>query len=178
MNESKTTYDLKFWLTLIAQIVFFMLLFIALSEWRASDMRETGARVKVLSSPTLDGSTAIFPNAETNKQTLIYFFAPWCTICHLSIENLNDVQAQFEDEVNIITVALDYQSVDEVSEFIAEKTLDYPVILGDARWSQEYKITAFPSYYIVDAEGTVLSRSLGYSSTAGMLSRLAWVDID
>jgi hypothetical protein len=80
--------------------------------------------------------------------------------------------------VNIITVALDYQSVDEVSEFIAEKTLDYPVILGDTRWSQEYKITAFPSYYIVDAEGTVLSRSLGYSSTAGMLSRLAWVDID
>ena len=96
----------------------------------------------------------------------------------MSIGNLDDVQEQFEGEVDILIVALDYQSIDEVEEFIAEKELSYPVVLGDNRWAQEYKISAFPSYYIIDSSGTVLSRMLGYSSTAGMLSRIALLDID
>lgn len=178
MNETKRTYDLKFWLTMVGQILFFFAIFITLSEWRTSDMRATGSQVKTFTSPTLDGKSLTFPYVSNQQNTLIYFFAPWCTICHLSIGNLDDVQEQFGDEVNILIVALDYESVAEVETFIADKELKYPVVLGDANWAQEYKITAFPSYYIVDSVGTVLSRTLGYSSSAGMLSRLAWVDVD
>lgn len=178
MNTTKTTYDIKFWLTLVSQILFFFAIFIVLSEWRASDMRETGTQVRSFTSQTLSGTRVTFPDKSNSQNTLIYFFAPWCTICHFSISNLDYVHQQFGDEINILIVALDYESVTEVEKFITDKALNYPVILGDTNWAQEYNISAFPSYYIVDSMGTVLSRTLGYSSTAGMLSRLAWVGVD
>ncbi len=177
MNYKTPVYDLKFWLTLIGQVVFAFGLFIVLSEWRASDMREEGESIRPITSPTLSGDPITFPvSASDNSTTLVYFFAPWCRICDLSIGNLNLIKNEFATEVNILIVALDYQSIDEVRNFIDDKALPYPVILGDSRWAQEYAIKGFPSYYIIDHTGTVLSRTMGYSSTAGMLARLALAD--
>lgn len=175
MTENKQTYDLKFWLGMLGQIALAFIIFILLSEWQAADMRNKGEEIIPLTSPTLAGDTITFPDqTATSTNTLVYFFAPWCTICDLSMGNLNLVKKQFNADVDILIVALDYQSIDEVQEFIADKELNFPVILGDSRWAREYQIRAFPSYYIIDNNGTVLSRTMGYSSTAGMLSRLAW----
>lgn len=175
MSDKKQTYDLKFWLSMIGQILLAFVIFIVLSEWQATDMRDQGEKLRPITSPTLTGDTLTFPNQSVKSEnTLVYFFAPWCTICDLSMGNLNLVKHQFNSEVNVVIVALEYQSIEEVEEFIADKELDFPVILGDSRWAKEYQIKAFPSYYIVDNSGTVLSRTMGYSSTAGMLSRLAW----
>ena len=175
MTENKQTYDLKFWLSLFGQIAVAFIIFILLSEWQAADMRDEGEELQSLTSPTLEGNTLTFPDQNAlSGNTLVYFFAPWCTICDLSIGNLNLVKHQFNADVNIVIVALDYQSIEEVQEFVADKELNFPVILGDSRWAKEYQIRAFPSYYIIDDTGTVLSRTIGYSSTAGMLSRLAW----
>ena len=175
MTDNKQTYDLKFWLSMFGQIALAFIIFILLSEWQAADMRNEGEEVKPLTSPTLGGDIMTFPDQSAQSEnTLVYFFAPWCTICDLSMGNLNLVKHQFNSDVNVLIVALDYQSIEEVQEFIADKELDFPVILGDSRWSREYQIRAFPSYYIIDSSGTVLSRTMGYSSTAGMLSRLAW----
>ena len=168
-------FDLKFWLVLLAEIIVAFALFIALSEWQARNMLTENSRPEQLMAPTLSGEYVQFPQPDAkHDKTLLYFFAPWCTICHLSIENLNTIKSQYPENLQILIVALDYQSVAEVEEFIANHDLPYPIILGDSRWARTYQIKAFPSYYITDASGRVLSRSMGYSSTLGMLARLAY----
>ena len=135
-------------------------------------MLETSISAPVLSGVTMDGDIYKFPSNSTHKSTLIYFFAPWCKICHLSIENLNILRGQVdESELAILIVALDWTSKTEVADFLAKHDLDFPVILGDKQWQQQYKIKGFPSYYVIDENNKISSKSMGYTSTVGLIRR-------
>ena len=167
-------YDLKFWLILLAEIVVAFGIFLALSAWQSRNMLADEETVPALTAVSVAGKPMTFPDDSATNH-LVYFFAPWCTICHLSIENLNIVHSQHPD-LNIIIVALDYQSKAEVYEFLSEHDLDFSVLLGNRRWAESYKITAFPSYYVIDSAGRVVSQSMGYSTALGMLARVAQTD--
>lgn len=163
----------KFWLILCAEIVVATGIFLALSHWQERDMLQSNTVAPTLSAPALDGKTYQIPTANNNKRTLIYFFAPWCKVCDFSIGNLNILRAQFdESELDIIIVALAWDSQVEVEEFIARHDLDFPVLLGNQQWQEKYKVQGFPSYYVLDEQGEVLARALGYSSSIGMLRRI------
>lgn len=168
-------YGLKFWLTLLAEIALAFGIFLALSAWQTRNMLAEEDTVPRLTAYTMQGQSVRFPEESTEQASLVYFFAPWCTVCHLSIENLNTVKSRYP-ELHILIVALDYQSTAEVQEFLAEHDLDYPVLLGDRRWSDAYKISAFPSYYLLDSDGRVVSRSMGYSTALGMLARATQIN--
>ena len=71
-------------------------------------------------------------------------------------------------------VALDYADQEEVRAFIRRTGVDLPVLLGDARTAADWSVRAFPTYYVVDAEGRIASRSVGYSTWLGMWVR-AWL---
>ena len=173
MKQWTKILKLKFWLVLFAEILFATAIFMALSAWQEQDMLDSDSDIPTLSAPSLEGINYQFPLAlNKHKKTLVYFFAPWCNICHLSIGNLNILRDQVADEdLSIIIVALDWKSKAEVEEFIAEHDLDFPVLLGNEQWQQQYKIKGFPSYYVLNQQGEVLSRSMGYSTSIGMLRR-------
>ena len=174
MKQIIKKLKLKFWLVLSAEILFAMAIFMALSHWQERDMLESNSTAPVLSAMSLDGKVYQFPEtAKLSKRTLVYFFAPWCKICHFSIGNLNIIRSQIdEDELSIIIVALDWKSKAEIEEYMAEHELDFPVLLGDQQWQQQYKIQGFPSYYVLNQQGEILSRSMGYSTSIGMLRRV------
>lgn len=117
--------------------------------------------------PTLSGDIA--PLYQANQRTLVYFFAPWCSICKISMPNLQAIQ----HEVAVVAVALDYQNVTEVEQFIAGMTLDVPVLLGNTEIRSAFNISAYPTYYLIDAQGRVEAQSLGYSTELGLRFRVA-----
>jgi len=163
----------KFWLKALGEILFITAIFMALSYWQERDMLTTDSNVPVLTARALDGKLHQFPDKQQKAEhTLIYFFAPWCKICHLSIGNLNILRDQIgEERINILVVALDWKNTAEIEDYVAEHDLNFPVLLGDLSWQEQYKVKGFPSYYIVDNNGTVLSKSMGYSSSVGMIAR-------
>jgi peroxiredoxin len=106
------------------------------------------------------------------KKVLIYFFAPWCNICHLSGGNLNALRAaRADDELAILVVGLSYQNGAEIIQFAEELELTMPVLLGTDRQMSDYKIKGFPTYFVIDEEGRVSHRSVGYSTELGMRLR-------
>lgn len=106
------------------------------------------------------------------KEVLLYFFAPWCSICRYSADNLNDLRAaRSDDELIILSVALSYQDVAEVESFVNDIDLQVPVLLGSEQQMQDYKIVGFPTYYVIDQAGKLSSRSMGYSTELGMRIR-------
>ena len=110
--------------------------------------------------------------AASDKPTILYFFAPWCQICHLSIDNLQDFYMDNPD-VDIIAIALDYKSQKEVTDFTLSHQLTFPVVFGDYKVKQHFKIFAYPSYYFLDTQNNIQKRSVGYTSSAGLyFSRL------
>jgi thiol-disulfide isomerase/thioredoxin len=73
----------------------------------------------------LDGQTSTLIN--TDKPTLIYFFAPWCKVCSLSIGNLEYLDTE---KLNVIRIALDYSSVEVVQNFAEKHSISSQILLG------------------------------------------------
>lgn len=107
---------------------------------------------------------------SNNKVTIIYFFAPWCKICHLSIDNLEEFYLENQG-INVIAVALDYIDVDAVRAFSNQHQLTFPIALGNEKIKQQFSVGGYPSYYVIDKNNTVVEKSLGYSSKIGMYIR-------
>ncbi|CAM5225405.1 TlpA family protein disulfide reductase [Alishewanella longhuensis] len=104
------------------------------------------------------------------QKTLLYFFAPWCGICRLSMPNLKYLQADNEG-LAVYAIALQYDSAEQVSEFIADLDLQVPVLLGNQQMATDYQIQAFPTYYVIDENGHISAKSLGYSTALGLWLR-------
>ncbi len=150
---------LKYW----KDIALILTLFLGVTAWQERNLLANAQPAANFDLQVLDtdSSSAIF---TPGKQTLVYFFAPWCSICKLSIGNLSAVA----DEVETVAIALDYQSLSEVSEFISDQEVKVPVLLGNQLVSNAYKISAFPTYYLIDTNGRIAEKSMGYSSSLGL----------
>lgn len=106
------------------------------------------------------------------KKVLVYFFAPWCNICHLSGDNLNDLRAARSDEdLAILVVGLSWQNQTEIQTFANDLQLNMPVLYGSPQQIDDYQIKGFPTYFVIDETGRVTHRSVGYSTEIGMRLR-------
>lgn len=119
----------------------------------------------------LDGS-GLATAVEPDSVGIVYFFAPWCSYCEMSIGNLDDLAA--DGTAWGRAVALDYGSADEVRAFVEETGIQLPVLMGTPQTAADWSVRAFPTYYVIDATGRISSRSVGYSTWLGMRAR-AWL---
>ena len=101
--------------------------------------------------------------------TIIYFFAPWCKICHYSIPNLQILrESKSEKKLNIFVIALDWKTKTEIMNYVKQHKLTMPVLLGTRETMQDFKVEAFPTYYRLDAEQKITKVSVGYSTEIGL----------
>ncbi len=114
--------------------------------------------------------TYLFDSQNNNsKKTVIYFFAPWCSICKLSISNLQKLYENSE-KINVVAVALDYVNPLQVEDFAQDLDLSLPIVYGNEEVKKAYQVSAYPSYYVV-ANNEIQHRSMGYSTELGLFLR-------
>jgi thiol-disulfide isomerase/thioredoxin len=154
-----------FQLVLIASVIGGM------NYWKTRNMA-SGASPK---SQLVDlvGQPAFVPNIKEGRISLVYFFAPWCGVCRLSMGNLNQIKREMPD-VDIQIVALDYESKDEVTQFINDNRIEPPVYMGNEFTGPAWGVSAYPSYFIVDQDSVIRSRTVGYSSKFGIMLHAFW----
>jgi peroxiredoxin len=148
--------------------------FLAASAFQSRDMLGTdGQPAPPLRGVTLDGDVYGLA-AQAGRPALIYFFAPWCRICAASADNLVRLRRwRGVEDLEIVAVALDWQSADEVREYVERHGLNVKVVLAGADVARDWRIQAFPSYYVIDDRHRVLRRDIGYSTQLGLWLR-AW----
>lgn len=141
------------------------------TAWQTRDMLSIDGTVTIAPTtlPKLSGGTAVL-GPDATRATLVYFFAPWCSICRMSIGNLDGID---ESEIQIFVVALDYSDLEDVYAFTDSVGLEREVLLGNDDLRALFKIRGYPSYYILDNDFTIVNRDMGYSSAVG-LRRRAW----
>lgn len=151
-------------------VVIFIIAFNVLSTLRESSMldEQQYEEIKVHTLPTLMGETVTL--AAKEKITVIYFFAPWCNVCHLSIDNLQNIYLKNQN-IEVIAVALDYENIEEVKEFNKSHQLTFPIALGSYAIKHDFKIAGYPSYYVLDKNNKLVSKSMGYSTELGFYLR-------
>ncbi len=154
-----------YWAALGMDAALIILVFWGIHSWQTRDL-PIGERPPSLPSSVLDSASAATP-APSGKGGVIYFFAPWCSTCRHSIGNLDElVQSGSIDWAR--TVALDYGDLSEVQEFVDKTQLTLPVLLGDADTARQWRVTAFPTYFVIGPDGRIKHHSVGYSTQLGM----------
>ena len=157
-------------LALLLDVVLIIGVFLAVHAWQTRELPVDEAAPDTVLS-LLDGSR--FENAITPGEAgIVYFFAPWCVYCKISIDNLDELVAD-GDVAWGVAVALAYDDAGEVAEFVEETGIGLPVLMGHAGTASDWSVQGFPTYYVIDAEGRIHSRSVGYSTMLGMRWR-AW----
>jgi peroxiredoxin len=100
------------------------------------------------------------------KVVILDFWAPWCPPCKREIPDLISLQDQYASKgLQIIGVGLDRP--DNVSSFVRENGVNYPVMVGDDDITQLYGgIPGIPTTFIIDKEGNISKRFEGFTDRA------------
>lgn len=155
------------WKNLLGQAVLFTLLFNLISFVRESSLLSFGEQAPNFELTSVDGE--VISTADlTGKPTLLYFWAPWCGVCKASMPNLESYYQENKEQVNVVSVALSFEQLEEVHMALLKHKLTFPTLIGNADVAEQYKIEGFPTYYLLDKNGEVASKSLGYSTELGM----------
>jgi len=100
---------------------------------------------------------------------LVYFWASWCPVCRLE---QGSVSALLRDHP-VVTVAMQSGSAAEVSGYLREHGLDWPVINDpDGALAARWGVRATPTFFVVDRERAIRFREVGYTSGPGLRLRL------
>lgn len=107
----------------------------------------------------VDGKTV---SLKDFKGTPIFLEA-WvssCSHCMESLPKIKQIESQFGNKVKVITVNFDYDLV-ETKETIKAKNINYLVLQGDVHFDQNYDIQSYPSYFVIDSNGTIIFSERG-----------------
>ena len=151
-----------------------VLVFLVVSAFQSRNMLAADGEA----APDLRGTSLAgerYDLAELRERpALVYFFAPWCTICAVSADNLVRLRRWRDvEDLEIVAVALDWESEAEVRDYVERHELNARVVLAGAEVARDWRIQAFPSYYVLDERHRVLRRDIGYSTQLGLWLR-AW----
>ena len=164
----------NFWGSLAVDVALLVSVFVLISLWQTRNLPDD-EHTPPLELSWLDDMRAdsIMVSGQTG---VVYFFAPWCFYCRKSIDNLDELVKDGKLDWARV-VALDYESLDEVREFLNETGVDLPVLLGGPQTTKDWQIRGFPTYFVIDGDGKIVSRSVGYSTKIGLQARV-WMNQD
>lgn len=91
---------------------------------------------------------------KRGKVILLNFWASWCPPCVKEIPSMNRLAKSF-DENQFEIVSVNFKETPEtIAKFLKNAQVDFPVLVDlDGKVSNQYEIFAFPSSFIIDAQG-------------------------
>lgn len=119
---------------------------------------------------TLEGDF-IRLSSLTGTRTLLVVWAPWCTVCKLETGSVRRVRSWLEPSIRVVSIAASYKSDQEVQQYVHEEGVDYPVWLADDKFVGAFGVQAFPSFFVLDADGRVVGSMQGYTTAPGLWLR-------
>ena len=102
---------------------------------------------------------------------MVHFWATWCGVCKAERHNV----AAVAGDLPVLAVASRSGSVDAVAAFVAEHPYDSPVLVdSDGALAKRFGVRAYPTSFVLDADGVISDVEVGYTSELGMRFRM-WV---
>ncbi len=106
------------------------------------------------------------------KPVLLNFWATWCGYCRKERPHLNSVYNEFKDKGLIVLSVSTDQSVDKVKNYLKKIPADFIVLSdSDGRVAAMYGIRGFPSSFLIDRNGNVANRFVGFREWTNAASK-------
>lgn len=110
-------------------------------------------------------------HVESNKPIMIHFWATWCPVCKVEIDNIQRISADYQ----VITIAVKSGSDEDIQNYLDERDLDFKVINDtDGFLAQQFGVSIYPTTFIYDEDKNMIFSDVGYTSTWGLWLRMIW----
>jgi len=111
---------------------------------------------------SLDGKTVHLSDFR-GKAVLLNFWATWCQPCKIEMPWFEQLQKQYgNDGLQVIGVAMDDASKEDVAKFAKNLGVDYPILLGKENVGDAYGAVQFlPATFYVGRDGRVVDKVFG-----------------
>ena len=158
---------LKHYIKEIALFIFVMTLFAnAISLYKSQDLNK---QKLILQTHKLTDNTHYTP--PTDKPILLHIWATWCSVCKVEADNIQRLSQYYE----VITIAVNSGSDDEINIYLKENNLNYKVINDKNGFlAKELNISVYPTTFIYDKNRNLVFSEVGYTSSFGLFMRMVY----
>lgn len=107
--------------------------------------------------------TAVKLSDYRGKVVLLNFWATWCGPCAAEMPWFEEFRQTYASQgFQVVGVSIDDDGWKSVTPFLAQRHIDYPIVLGDEALTASYgDISALPRTLLIDRTGRIASIHVG-----------------
>ncbi|HJS74401.1 MAG TPA: TlpA disulfide reductase family protein [Vicinamibacteria bacterium] len=132
------------------------------------EAESAGAAEETKGAPDLvlarvDGNGSLALAEQKGKVVLVDLWATWCAPCIKELPHLQALADKFgPDDFLMLGVVLESGDAAEIQEFVTEKQIRYPQVLGVEGTKESFgPFLGYPTKYLIDRDGRVVKRYFG-----------------
>lgn len=110
-------------------------------------------------------------DAHRGKWVVLNVWATWCAPCIKEMPEL-DALARERNDVVVLGLAADGDNLARIRQFAQALKVRYPIIAGNDKLMKEYKVRAYPTTIVFNAQGTLVFTRLGQITKAELDAQL------
>jgi thiol-disulfide isomerase/thioredoxin len=116
---------------------------------------------------SLDGKSMSLSELR-GKAVLLNFWATWCAPCKIEMPWFIDLQKQYGAQgLQIVGVAMDDSSKEDIAKFAKDMGVNYPVLLGKEAVGEAYGgVPALPESFFIGRDGKIVDKIIGLRGKA------------
>jgi peroxiredoxin len=166
----KKRWNLKYILKeIVVTLLLFFVLSIGLNYIRKPEINEN---IYSYSLKDIQNRTIDFQKYR-GKVLLVHFWGTWCPVCKLEIQNIEELSKEY----NIVTIAVNSASSEQLNTFINKHHLTYSVIDDkEGSLAKKFNINIYPTTLVYNKKGELKFTEVGYSTTLGLKARLELIN--
>ncbi len=114
---------------------------------------------------SLDGKNVKLSDFR-GKAVLLNFWATWCGPCKIEMPWFVELQKEYGPQgFQIVGVAMDDASTEDITKFAKQMGVNYPVLLGKEAVGESYGgVGVLPTTFFIDRDGKLVAREFGLQS--------------
>jgi len=116
---------------------------------------------------SLDGKSMRLSDLR-GKAVLLNFWATWCGPCKIEMPWFIELQKQYGAQgLQIVGVAMDDSSKEDIAKFASDMGVNYPVLLGKEAVGDAYGgVPALPETFFIGRDGKIVDKIIGLKGKA------------